>query len=221
MKTLYFDNETIQIPLWVSDHASFRRWVDSNDFPDSGRICFIADMIWVDKSKEQFFTHNQLKNELAFVLTGVIKAERMGRFVPDGMLLSNLDVGFTTQPDGAFVSNESLRSGKVKLIEGASSGFVELEGTPDLVLEIVSDASVKKDTLTLVDQYWEAGIPEYWLIDARAEVIRFDILRHTSKGYAPARKQASFAKSLVLGKSFRLTRGVDEAGNPDFSLEVR
>ena len=221
MTILHLDNETIEIPTWVSDHSSFRRWLDSNDFPDSGRICFIDEEIWIDKSKEQFFTHNQPKNELAFVLTGIIKAGRLGRFVPDGMLLSNLETGFTTQPDGAFVSNETLRSGRVKLIEGATSGWVELEGAPDMVLEIVSDASVKKDTQILVDQYWQAGIPEYWIIDARGEQIRFDILRHTSKGYTPARKQAGFTKSLVFGKSFRLNREFDEAGNPEFSLGVR
>jgi Uma2 family endonuclease len=195
--------------------------MNTNEFPESGRICFIDGEILVDTSKEQFFTHNQLKNELAFVLAGVIKAGRLGRFVPDGMLLSNLEAGFTTQPDGAFVSNESLRTGGVKLIEGAASGFVELEGIPDLVLEIVSDASVKKDTQVLVDHYWQAGIPEYWLIDARSEILRFDILRHTSKGYTVTRKQAGFAKSLVLNKSFQLTRDSDEAGNPEFSLGVR
>jgi Uma2 family endonuclease len=221
MTTLIFDNDTIEIPSWATNHAGFRRWINSDEYPDTGRICFIDDKLWVDMSKEQFFSHNQLKNEFAFVLTGLIKAGRLGRFVPDGMLLTNLQVGFTTQPDGAFVSNETLRSGEVRLIEGASSGFVELEGTPDMILELVSDSSVKKDTLVLVDQYWQAGITEYWLVDARTESIRFDILRHTSKGYTPVRKQAGFAKSQVFGRSFRLTRNIDDTGNPEFSLNVR
>jgi Uma2 family endonuclease len=221
MTTIYFDTETIEIPSWVCDHASFRRWARSEDFPESGRICFINRKFCVDVSKEQFFTHNQLKNEFAFVLTGFIKTGRLGRFVPDGMLLSNVEAAFTTQPDGAFVSREALRSGRVKLIEGATNGFVELEGVPDMVLEIVSDSSVKKDTIVLVDQYWQAGIPEYWLVDAREETIRFDILRQGAKGYTAVRKLAGYAKSQIFNKSFRLTRQLDESGDPEFSLSIR
>jgi Uma2 family endonuclease len=221
MTTLYFDTESIEIPTWVIDHASFRRWAHSDDFPTSGRICFLKDKLSVDISKEQFFTHNQLKNEISFVLTGIIRSDHLGRFVPDGMLYSNLETGFTTQPDGAFLSNATLQSGQVKLLEGASNGYVELEGIPDMVLEIVCDASVKKDTVILVDQYWQAGIPEYWLIDARSDTVRFDILRHTNKGFTPARKQAGYTKSQVFNKSFRLTCELDELGNPEFRLLTR
>ena len=193
----------------------------SDEFPESGRICFINGEFCVDVSKEQFFTHNQLKQEFNLVLGLLAKQSRMGRYVPDGMLLSNTEAAFSTQPDGAFVSREALRSGRVKLVEGAGRGFVELEGVPDMVLEIVSDSSVKKDTIVLVDQYWQAGIPEYWLVDAREEAIRFDILRHGSKGYTAVRKQGGYVKSQVFGKSFRLTRQLDESGDPEFSLSVR
>ncbi len=221
MTTIYSDTEIIEIPSWVCDHASFRRWARSDEFPESGRICFFNGESCVDVSKEQFFTHNQLKQEFNLVLGQLAKQSRVGRYVPDGMLFSNVEAAFTTQPDGAYVSRDALRSGRVKLIEGATNGFVELEGVPDMVLEIVSDSSFKKDTMVLVDQYWQAGIPEYWLVDAREEAIRFDILRHGSKGYTAVRKQAGFAKSQVFNKSFRLTRQLDESGDPEFSLSVR
>jgi Uma2 family endonuclease len=221
MTTIYFDTETIEIPSWVNDHDSFRRWAQSDDFPELGRICYIDQKICVDMSKEQFFSHNQVKNEIAFILTGLVKKGRMGRYVPDGMLFSNVVTGLTTQPDGAFIASSSLESGQVKLVEGASSGFVELEGVPDMILEVVSDASVKKDTIRLVEQYWRAGIPEYWLVDARRGSVRFDILRHGGKGYTPARTASGYVKSQVFGKSFCLTRQLDDAGIPEFTLAVR
>ena len=71
------------------------------------------------------------------------------------------------------------------------------------------------------DIYWRAGIPEYWLVDAREDRLHFDILRHGSGGYVAARKQASWIKSRVFGKSFRLTRHVDDVGNPDYTLSAR
>jgi Uma2 family endonuclease len=37
---------------------------------------------------------------------------------------------------------------------------MELEGTPDWVLEVVSQSSVAKDTKWLRESYHKAGIPE-------------------------------------------------------------
>jgi Uma2 family endonuclease len=221
MTTIHFDFETIEIPTSVTDHAGFRRWALSSEFPESGRICFIDEKICVDMSKEQFFSHNQVKQEFNRVLGDLVKKGRLGRYVPDGMLFSNIGAELTTQPDGAFISRRTLESGRVRLVEGASSGFVELEGIPDMVLEVVSDASFKKDTVILLDQYWRAGIPEYWLVDARSDELHFDIYRHSAKGYTPARSISGHLKSHVFGKSFKLSRQLDEDASPEFTLWIR
>ena len=42
-----------------------------------------------------------------------------------------------------------------------------MEGTPDMVLEILSDTSEQKDLVDLPANYQTAGIPEFWRIDAR------------------------------------------------------
>jgi Uma2 family endonuclease len=98
---------------------------------------------------------------------------------------------------------------------------VELDGAPDLVIEVVSPGTVRKDTVRLREAYWEAGIAEYWLIDARKEPLKFDILRHTSKGYVATRKQGGWVKSAVLGHSFQLTQSADQLGRPEYTLAVR
>ncbi|MCC6419213.1 MAG: Uma2 family endonuclease [Gemmataceae bacterium] len=136
------------------------------------------------------------------------------------MLLSNLDAEFTCQLDGTFVSFEGLRE-RVRLIEGAKEGHLELEGAPDMVLEVVSASSVQKDTVELRERYWKAGIAEYWLVDARGKRLAFDILRHTAKGYVATRRQGGWLRSAVFGRSFRLTRQDDPLGNPEYSLEIR
>ena len=221
MTIFVIDDQMVSVPAWVQDLESFRRWVHSEGFPESGRICFFNGNAWVDMSKEQYFSHNQVKNEFAFVLTGIIKAGRMGRYNPDGMLLTNLEADFTVIPDGCFVSHRSLASGNVRLIEGAQEGIVELVGTPDMVLEVVSSSSVEKDKVTLKELYWEAGISEYWLVDARKDRLEFDIFRCAAKGYSAARKKGGWLKSNVFGKSFRLTRQMDDMGNPEFTLETK
>ena len=124
-------------------------------------------------------------------------------------------------PDGLYFLKETLASSRIKLVAGKQHGFVELEGTPDMTLEIVSDGSVKKDLVTLRELYWKAGIPEYWLVDVRGDDVIFNIYCHAAKGYVAARRQDSWVKSSVYGKSFRLTRQNDEDGHPDFTLEVK
>ncbi len=221
MNTIVLYDESVDIPSGIDDLGAFRRWAHSDDFPTTGRICFLNGRVWVDMSKEQVFTHNQLKQEFNLVVGGLVKSQGLGRFFPDGLLITNERAQLACQPDGTFVSRESLKRGRVHLVEGEKEGFLELEGTPDMVLEVVSASSVEKDTEILPELYWRAGIPEYWLVDARKARLEFDIFRHESDGYAAVRKQGGWIKSRVFGKSFRLSRRIDDAGNPEYGLAVR
>jgi Uma2 family endonuclease len=96
-----------------------------------------------------------------------------------------------------------------------------VEGSPDMVLEVVSPGSVKKDTDILKRGYWEAGVREYWLVDARSDPLSFEILRHSAKGYVATRKRDGWLKSAVFGKSFRLSNRTTALGHPEYTLEVR
>jgi Uma2 family endonuclease len=213
--------KAVRIPGWVNDLTSFRRWAHSGDFPEKTRICFLNGEVWVDLTMEDFFAHNQVKNEYAFVLTGLAKTLRRGRFVPDGMLMTNVAANLSCEPDGMFITHESLDNGRIRLVEGSKANRIELEGTPDMALEIVSPSSVTKDTETLRELFWAAGVPEYWLVDVRGERLDFDIFRHTAKGYSAARKQGGWIKSALFGKYFRLVRARDHRGDPEFRLEVK
>ena len=221
MSTIVLYDESVIIPDGITDVEAFRRWVHSEEFPEAGRICFLHGDVWVDMSKEQILTHNQLKQEFNLVLGSLVKAQRLGRFFPDGVLLTHDRAQLACQPDGTFVSRQTLKSGRVRLVEGERGGYLELAGTPDMVLEIVSSSSVEKDTVTLPDLYWRAGIPEYWLVDARSSRLQFDIFQWQSDGYAAVRKQGGWILSQVFGKSFRLSRRIDDEANPEFSLAVR
>lgn len=210
------------IPMWVKDLASFRKWAEQDDELDFGRVGYLKGRVWVDMSREQLYSHNAVKTELTIVVAGIVKRERLGRYFGDGALLVNVKADVGGQPDGVFASFEALRSGRVvDVASRRDGGYTELEGAPDLVIEVVSRSSVKKDYVRLRAAYWEADIPEYWLIDARKEPVTFEILRATARGYAAARKADGWVKSGVLGRSFRLLTGKDERGRPEFTLEVR
>lgn len=211
----------VDVPAWVVDLESFRRWADSSDFPERGRIWYLKGKVWVDMSKQQVFSHVDVKDEYTSNLRLLARSEESGLYLSDGLFYSNDDADIAGQPDGTFVLFDTLESAVARLIEGKRGGYVELVGTPDMVLEIVSYSSVKKDTIILKRAYWEAGIPEYWLVDARQEVPLFTIYRHTSRGYQAVRPKDGWLKSGVFGKSFRLTQTTTRLGLPQFKLEMR
>jgi Uma2 family endonuclease len=170
---------------------------------------------------EQFFWHNQVKAEFNLVLGTLVKSEKLGYFLPDGARFSHPDVDLSTQPDGLFVSYDAVQELRVRFIEGSRQGHVEVVGSPEMVLEVISNKSVQKDTKVLRELYWAAEIPEYWLVDARKGAAHFDILRRGKRGYTAARAQEGWLRSGVFGRSFRLTQRADPLGHPRYTLEVK
>jgi hypothetical protein len=215
--------DVVRMPSWVVDLESFRRWLDAEDVPEKVDISYLEDEVRVDMSKEQVFSHVLVKTEFAVVLGGMVKAGLEGLYFIDGVRVSNIQANFSVRSDGVFASHASLESKRVRVTIG-EVGFLELEGSPDMMLEVVSPSSVDKDTKVLRQAYREGGIREYWLVDAREEPLSFDILRHATgkgRGYTATRKQQGWLKSEVFGKSFRLQQRTTALGHPDYTLEAR
>lgn len=95
---------------------------------------------------------------------------------------------------------------------------VEILGTPDLVVEIVSDSSVRKDTKLLYDAYRRAGVPEHWLVDTRADVVRFEILRLEGGDYRGAADSGRPQTSAIFGRTFELVRRRNRVGGWTYRL---
>lgn len=214
----------VQVPSWVVDHRSFRRWASSDSYPQHGWFSYLDGKLWVDISMEEFFTHNQVKARIDFTMMTLLEEAALpGRYVPDRMLLTNEDVGLSTEPDGLFFFWETFERKRIRLVERPKqSGCLELAGTPDMVLEVVSDSSEKKDKEDLRELYWRAGITEYWLVDVRGSEPSFEILRHTARGYVAARpNKEGWTKSAVFGRSFKLTQRKKDPLGPIFTLLVQ
>lgn len=221
MATVVVDDGPVSIPAWVNTLDAFRRWLDTDSVPEKARTWFLKGEVWVDMSKEQLFTHLLLKGEFYRVLGNLVKDGKLGWLYPDGLLFTNRAADLSGNPDATFVSRAAVTSGLAELVPGKEAGFVEVVGTPDMVLEVVSAGSVTKDTVILFDAYFAAGIPEYWLVDARGAAAEFTIHARGASGYEPVPDQGGWLVSAVFGKAFRLSRGADAAGNPEFTLEVR
>jgi Uma2 family endonuclease len=204
------------IPDWVDDLESFCRWRLCERAPEYGEIAFLDTAIWVDLSREEFLTHNQVKAAFDFAIMNVVQPGALGRYVPDRMLLRNTAANLSTEPDGLFFTWETMRSYRLKLVEKPGQGIMELEGTPDLVLEVVSKTSVEKDTVLLRDLYWKAGIAEYWLVDAREGKLSFEILHLTPEGYVATPATDGWILSKVFSQRFQMQQRADPLRHPQF-----
>ena len=220
--TVQYTEGLLEIPNdFPSTLDAFREWAGDNDLPEKTRVDFYRGKVWVDMGREQVFTHGVLKTEIAAVLWTFVKLHKLGNYWCNGVLVTNEEAYLSGNPDGTFVSHEAFESGRVTLTEGKDGGYVELVGTVDMVLEVVSGSSVAKDNISLREAYWEAGVPENWLVDARGDRLEFSILKRGAKGYIETRKLDGWLKSAVFGTSFKLTRGKDRSGNPTFNLAIK
>jgi Uma2 family endonuclease len=215
-------NGKATIPPWVNDHASFRGWARSDDYPREGRFAYLNGLLWADVTMEQLFTHNRVKTRVSSTLDRLIAERDLGYFFSDRALLSDVASGLSTEPDGFFVSYESVESKLARWVEGATEGHVEVEGAADMAMEVVSTGSVEKDTVELPRLYFAAGVREYWLIDARYDQPTFELFRRGRSGFAATRRLAGgWVKSAVLEQSFRLVHGADRLRRPTYTLEMK
>jgi len=135
MPTMIADDVYIDIPAWVTDLASFRRWTAEPDFPETGSIWWLRGGVWADMSREQIYSHVDVKGEIYSVLKGIVKELDLGRIFTDGLRLTHENVGISGNPDATFISHESMTEGRVIIVAGKNEGWTEAQGAPDMVLE--------------------------------------------------------------------------------------
>ena len=215
--------ERLRIPAEACSFAGFRDWSASDRFPEDARIDFLAGDIEVEMSPEDLHTHGVVKAAIAAALHALLAANDRGEVFIDRARVVSEAAGLSAEPDVVAVLWSSLESGRVRYRASARrlpDRFSEIEGAPDLVVEVLSDASESKDTERLPLLYARAGIPELWLVDARGSEPRFEI--HALAGDRYERLAADpdgTVRSPVLGLAVRLVRQRTRLGSWRYTLE--
>ena len=86
---------------------------------------------------------------------------------------------------------------------------------------MVSPSSVRKDRERLLKKYADAGVGEYWIVDAREEDVVLEIHVLGPAGYQIQAVTDGYCDSRVFGRSFRLERSVTEEGLSQYALLQR
>jgi Uma2 family endonuclease len=225
MATTLVLEDQVEIPMDLRSLADFRRWAVSEEFPERGRIDYIAGRIEVDMSPEDLFCHGTLKGEVYAVLHHLVKRRSLGHLFVDSTRISSVDGDVSAEPDIVFISHEALATGRVRRIAkagGEPGRYIELEGAADLVVEVVSDSSVTKDTRRLPGAYFTSGVREFWLADARREPLVFRIHARGDAAFEAVEPDAeAFQRSAVFGCRFRLEGRRDAQGDWAFDLHEK
>ena len=212
----------LHIPRQTRDLAGFRAWAVSPHFPERGRIDFLAGDLEVDMSPEELQTHSLVKAEISSVLHFLVARAGLGEVHIDRTRISNPAADLSVEPDIVVILWETFDSGRLRRVPSARKPgrFMEMEGAPDLVVEILSDSSVHKDRVRLPPLYAAAGVPELWLVDARKAPIRFEIQSLGPAGYRGIDPDPEgWFQSPRLSLSFRLQRRELRPGHWSYRLE--
>ncbi|HEX6904281.1 MAG TPA: Uma2 family endonuclease [Thermoanaerobaculia bacterium] len=215
-------DDTVDIPDTAWTLEGFRAWALSRDFPERGRIDYLAGSIEVDMSPEELRTHVLVKTEIGVVLHRLVAHRERGSVYIGGARVSSPAARLSVEPDVVVVLWDSLDAERIREVPSPRTGeYMELEGVPDLVVEVVSDSSVGKDLRRLPTLYAVAGVPELWLVDARSRKgIRFDIRTLGAEGYRKVEPdEEGWTFSPQLGVRFRLRELEPRPGRRSYRLD--
>ena len=108
--------------------------------------------------------HQIISGNLFDILNSFVRSQELGllMYAPMDVVLSEHDV---FQPDILFISNN-----RRDII-----GDRNIQGAPDLVIEILSPETEDRDRGIKRDQYLRFGVREYWIIDPQERTV--EVLR--------------------------------------------
>lgn len=140
--------------------------------PDDGRLVEWADGEIIEHMPPTE-GHQNIVIYLVALLRDYVNQLNLGRVLVAPFPVQLWPGGPVREPDVLFIGRD-----KLPLTHPA-----RFEGAPDLVVEIVSPASVTLDRITKFREYEQAGVREYWIIDPRPHQQQADCYGRDEDGH--------------------------------------
>ncbi|SHG44164.1 Uma2 family endonuclease [Ornithinibacillus halophilus] len=115
-------------------------------------------------------THQRISHRLERLITDSCQNDYIVMHAPVDVILSGNE---TRQPDILMIHRD-----REYIIEEHA-----VVGPPDLVVEILSPNSVKRDRVDKKESYAKFGVPEYWIVDHHHQVIEQYVLKENGMPY--------------------------------------
>jgi len=161
--------------------------------PDNGkRYQVISGELYMVPAPIPF--HQRILRKVGKLLDQYVTESRVGEvfYSPCDVVLSDVDV---VQPDIFFISRERINIVKDK----------NIQGPPDLVVEILSPYSEKIDRISKTRLYGRFGVKEYWIVDPdRKEVTVLQLKGESYKKRGVFGVGDTFDSKLLKGLTIRV-----------------
>jgi Uma2 family endonuclease len=177
---------TAVAPVWPPPQGEWT-YADWCKLPDDGyRYEVLTGVLYV--SPPPSIRHQRISIALVGHLLDFLKLQPLGEVLtaPVGVRLAHQSVPL--QPDIVFVRTERL----------GIVGEAYVEGTPDLLVEILSPSNWLYDRREKMQAYQEAGVAEYWIVDPRALTIEVYVLEESTYVLMGQYRIGEVAHSQVL-----------------------
>jgi len=142
-------------------------------FPDDGKRHELIDGVhYVTPSPNM--GHQRILGKLHLAIGNYLEANPIGEvfFAPLDVVISRFDV---VEPDLLYLSHE--RATSVSVPE-------HIRGVPELVVEVASKSTRKRDQTIKRVLYERAGVSEYWTVDPDRKMVR--VYRNGADGFGKA-----------------------------------
>jgi Uma2 family endonuclease len=156
-------------PTTITGRMTAAEFMALPEDPNKTRYELVHGEVVVSPSPN--FDHAFVVTHLSMLLAQHVRSNRLG------VVVSDIDTPFSPEdvrrPDILFFSNSRTHH----------IGKVNLEGPPDLCVEVLSPSNRHVDRGDKFELYRDSGVPFYWIIDPMTKVV--EAYRLDGKEYVP------------------------------------
>jgi Uma2 family endonuclease len=172
-------------PMTPASHGVKLTYDDFVQFPDDGQRHELID-------GEHYVTpspntkHQRVSINLTVLIGSWLERNPIGQLfhAPFDVVFSHFDV---VEPDLLYLSN-------ARAVEALTTQHVR--GVPELVIEIASPGTRKRDETIKRRLYESAGVSEYWVVDPEIDTIR--VYRRDGDGFGRVSELAADAGDVLI-----------------------
>lgn len=124
-------------------YDDYKTWKDSEDWEIIGGIAYAMSPSTTTK-------HQEIAGKIYNEFFNYLKGKTCKTYFELDVVLSKEDI---VKPDVLIVCDKSKITDK------------NIKGTPDLIVEILSPSTSKRDKKTKLELYRKFGVAEYWIVD--------------------------------------------------------
>ncbi len=166
----------------------FKHWLDERPASDINHYELLRGKIIMNPPAG--WPHGSVESNIHTPLATFVRAHGLGIMLGSSAGY-DLPSGDTVEPDISFIATERLTAGPAP----QPGKFVRI--VPNLVVEILSPATARRDRTEKKAIYQENGVEEYWLVDTK----RREITVYTLTGKRFGRGKVYTARDLLSSRT--------------------